>query len=446
MPINNTIISYTNVIKPFGNDQNALLAKTHDAAAKVIPDPAKLDATMADFKFGLDLWRESEIHPLVLHTPRHAMVSLLQSHVVKQAGIGHRVESFIVKIADKMLEGFDVRFSASDWPEWALSFFTWVSGIVPAKQLPPTPTADPVENSFSIGVLGDFGTGLYGGPACQDSIQNGTDEYSLMLHLGDVYYSATPEEIEQRFFQYWPNKAKINRTMNGNHEMYNGGHTYFETMLPRFNQSASYFALQNDNWLIAVLDSSYFQAFGGQEGVFDDRQMQWLSNIVKSADNRGLVLFSHHQPFTHLDKNNGGNLISQLEKYNLASRIFAWYWGHEHRCLLYDRHPKYGFFGRCVGHAAFPEDRPDLTNAAGSEEFGSQWRRLEQEDPKPGGNPTVTPAAFIYDTNNLYIHGFETMFAPNGYMRLEFNGKELVEYVRAPDGANVWLKPLPQLP
>ena len=47
MPINNTIVSYTNLIKPFGNDQNALLAKTQDAAAKVITDSEKLKATMA---------------------------------------------------------------------------------------------------------------------------------------------------------------------------------------------------------------------------------------------------------------------------------------------------------------------------------------------------------------------------------------------------------------
>jgi hypothetical protein len=30
--------------------------------------------------------------------------------------------------------------------------------------------------------------------------------------MGDVYYSATPDEAEQRFFRFWPNKAPVNRT------------------------------------------------------------------------------------------------------------------------------------------------------------------------------------------------------------------------------------------
>jgi hypothetical protein len=52
MPVNNTIISYTNLLKPFGS-QDTLLAKTHDPAARVIKDPAKLNATMSDLKTGL---------------------------------------------------------------------------------------------------------------------------------------------------------------------------------------------------------------------------------------------------------------------------------------------------------------------------------------------------------------------------------------------------------
>jgi len=135
-----------------------------------------------------------------------------------------------------------------------------------------------------------------------------------------------------------------------------------------------------------------------------------------------------------VENNNGGNLIAQMKKFGLADRIYAWYWGHEHRCLLYDKHAKHGFRGRCVGHAGFPESRPDLRDAPESDEFGSQWRQL-----KAKGD---IPEAWIYDTNNLYIPGFETLFAPNGFMRIEFDGPSLVEFVRAPDNANVWLKEL----
>jgi hypothetical protein len=440
--IYDTIVSYSNVIKPFGS-QDKLLAKTHDIAQKVIGDPAKVNAAMTDLKTGLDLWQQAELHPQILHTPRDVMASRLQSHIAVQARTQNKVDSFLIRLADRVLEGLEVKFSNEDWPEWAASFFTWIAAIVPANSPAPDPTAEPIANTFSVGVLGDFGTGLYGAPACQKSIQESSESYSLMLHLGDVYYSATPEEVEQRFFQFWPNNAPVNRTMNGNHEMYTGGHTYFETMLPRFSQNASYFAMQNDHWVLIALDTAYHQVFGGQEGVLDDPQMCWLKAIVDAAQTRKVVLFSHHQPYTQLDTNKGGNLLAQMEKYGLADKIFAWYWGHEHRCLLYDVHPTHRFYGRCVGHAAFPESRPDFGNAATSPEFGSQWRRLLPKTATNDANEKVdVPAAWVYDTNNLYIPGFETQFAPNGYMRLEFDGDRLVEYVRAPDSANVWLKEL----
>lgn len=442
MAVQDTIVSYSNLIQPFGS-QDKLLAKTQDAAARVIKDPAKVAKSMADLKSGLDLWKKAQINPRVLHTPRSSIASLLQTHVVRQATLGQKIEQFILKGIESIFEGFEVRFSSADWPEWAASFFTWVNDLAPAVQPPPEPTASAIANSFSVGVLGDFGTGLYGAPVCQKSIQEGSDAYSLMLHLGDVYYSAQPEEVENRFFQFWPNKAPLNRAMNGNHEMYDGGHTYFESILPRFAQKSSCFAMQNDDWVLIALDTAYYQDFGGQEGVFDDPQMAWLSSIVTAAGARKVVLFSHHQPYTQLDDNTGGNLLEQLVKYKLADKIFAWYWGHEHRCLLYDKHPAYGFYGRCCGHAAFPQERPDLGTAPESQEFGSQWRYLAAKTAKNQAGETVpVPGAWVYDTNNIYVAGFETQFCPNGFMRLEVDGAHLVEYVRSPDSSNIWLKEL----
>jgi hypothetical protein len=117
-----------------------------------------------------------------------------------------------------------------------------------------------------------------------------------------------------------------------------------------------------------------------------------------------------------------------------AKRIFAWYWGHEHRCVLYDPHPGWGLHGRCVGHGGFPENRVDLSNAPFSAELGSQWRQI-------AGRGTI-PGAIALDTANLYIPTFETQFSPHGFMRLEFNNNDVTEYVRAPDNSNIYLKPL----
>jgi len=236
MPIHDTLVSYTNLVKLFGS-QDALLAKTHDVAAKVIGDPAKVAAAMADLQTGLDQWRNVEIHPQILHTPHNLTASLLQSHVVRHATIANRIDHFLLKIAGIVLEGLEVRFSDADWPDWAASFFSWIADIVPAVPQPPGPVAEPIANTFSIGVLGDFGTGLYGAPICR----------------------------------------------------------YVDRMLPG----------QND-----------------------------------------------------------------------------------------------------------------------------------------AGQTVPIPGAWIYDTNNLYIPDFATRFAPNGFLRLEFDGAHLVEFVRSPGGANVWLEEL----
>jgi hypothetical protein len=435
-PLNKIIVSYSNVIQPFGT-QDKLLAKTQEIAAKVIGDPAKTSAAMADLAGGMNLWHAAELHKHVLHTPRHAKASLLQTHIAAMAAQEGKLDAFQHKIADFILEGLEVRFSTADWPEWAASLFTWIAGIVPADPPPPDANAAPIGASFSIGVLGDYGTGLYGAPICQNSILTSGDRYDMLLHLGDVYYSATPREVESRFFSFWPQAAApLHRTLNGNHEMYTGGHSYMNLMLPRFNQSANYFALQNDNWVLIGIDTALKGAFGGQEGAIEEPQVSWIKSIVGAAGNRKVVLFSHHQPFSSVENTNGGNLLAQLDSIGVANKIFAWYWGHEHRCLLYDPHPKFGFRGRCMGHAAFPEARPDFTNLSSSPDFGSQWRRL------PAKKETNVPAAWIYDTNNLYIPDFATKFAPNGFLRLEFDGPRLVEFVRAADNANVWLKEL----
>src|ERR1700761_7917238 len=84
-------------------------------------------------------------------------------------------------------------------------------------------------------------------------------------------------------------------------------------------------------------------------------QLGWLSNILKAPErqNKKLVLLSHHQPFS-LIETQGPNVISFLRLLLDAGRIHAWYWGHEHRCVIYDPHPTWKLAGRCIGHGGFP--------------------------------------------------------------------------------------------
>jgi hypothetical protein len=123
----------------------------------------------------------------------------------------------------------------------------------------------------------------------------------------------------------------------------------------------------------------------------------------------------------------------------VSKRITAWYWGHEHRAVLYDAHPQWGFLGRCVGHGGFPEYRlDDVRNAPTVPGVYDGWKRLDCRPDRAG-----VPGAMVLDSANVYIAGFESHFGPHGYMRLDFDRADLHESVRAPQGANLYDRKLP---
>jgi len=435
-PAGNILVSYDNIVQPFPDTQT-LLRTAQDAARQAITDQGRADARIAQLSSALDDLRSAQrSNSRVMNTPRNAMAAQLQTHLALQAKQQNKLESFMLKSVDFVLEAFEIKFAQADWLGYMLSFFTWIEDLEPATCPPALRVASPIPNNFRLGVIGDWGTGLYGAPVCAASIASDPDGYDLVLHLGDVYYSGVADEIEDRFERFWPQlpPGAIGRSLNGNHEMYTGGHGYFEKLLPYLNQPSSYFAFQNDYWTLVMLDSAYSQPFGGQEGDLFQDQMTWLDQIVQTAGDRKIILFSHHQPFSLLDANQGPRLVTWLDKYLEAKRIFAWYWGHEHRCVLYDPHDAWGFHGRCVGHGGFPENRVDLSNAPFTDALGSQWRKV-------AGTGTI-PSAYVLDTPNLYIPTFEAQFCPHGFMRLEFNAGKLTEYVRAPDNANIYLNDL----
>jgi hypothetical protein len=433
----NVLVSYNNITAPFP-DLQTLLGKTRDAAGQTTADPAKADARVASIAAALQAMQKAQgKYPKVMHTPRDQMGSLLQSHIARQAAQNNKLDQFLLKGISFIFEGFEVKFSQADWFEWMLSFFTWIDDIVPANFLAAPDEPEPIRNNFRMAVIGDWGTHLYGAPHVADSVKNDPQGWDLLLHLGDTYYSGLPEEMTERFLPpIWPSLPNVtSRYLNGNHEMYSGGHAYFEQVLPSpaFQQKASYFALQNDYWTLVGLDTAYDQPFGGQTGDLGQNQIDWLRKIIQGAENRKVVLFTHHEPYS-LFEVAGTALTDKLGEFLTAGKIFAWYWGHEHRCLLYDVHETYKCFGRCVGHGGFPQERPDLSTAPRTPD-SDQWRILSKTDSSPG--------ARIVDSANVYISRFEAQFAPNGFMRLEFEDDRLIEYVRAPDGANIYLQDLP---
>ena len=132
----------------------------------------------------------------------------------------------------------------------------------------PVPTAMPNQAQFAL--FSDWGTGLYGAQPIAETIAQRSD-LDYVVHLGDVYYAGTPKEVANRFLALWPQvEGATKLALNSNHEMYSGGHAYFEQTLPAFGQKSSYFALQNDHWLVVGLDT-----------VLDHRAVRSCSPVTK---------------------------------------------------------------------------------------------------------------------------------------------------------------------
>jgi len=355
----------------------------------------------------------------VLAAPDDQFTSLLQSHLAE-------LSLHAGKVDPAASGGLEAKFDEKDLLGWAKSLFTWVKKFKPHKWQVAPPVPDELPNSVRIGILGDWGTGLYGAPVCAQSIEGDAKDYGLLLHLGDVYYSGTDKEVRDRFLNIWPKKPNaINRACNSNHEMYTGGYAYFDQTLKKFSQAASYFALQNDNWLLVGLDSAY------KEWELANDQVAWLKGLIANAGNRKVILLSHHQLFSWMEKPKS-KLQSELGELLMNKKIHAWYWGHEHRCMIYDRHPVWDIYGRCVGHSGYPyfTDKNNAGTVSAPGQQGSVWRTVGLKNMVPGG--------MILEGPNPYVKDHEKEYGPNGYMTLELNGDSINEIVQMPDGSRVY--------
>jgi calcineurin-like phosphoesterase family protein len=329
------------------------------------------------------------------------------------------------RLAPSGSQTLEAKFDERDILGWAGSFFTWWQKFKPFEwKTPDAPLTVP--NTFRLALFGDWATGLYGAPVCAESMAKDKDRYHVVLHLGDTYYSGTGDEIADRLVKFWPKvTGALNRSLNGNHEMYTGGRAYYPA-IEKFGQMSSYFALQNDHWILAALDTSY-----ADHDLHGD-QAAWIQQLASDAPGKKLVLFSHHQPFSLLDSQ-GPKLVEKLDALFSTKRIYAWYWGHEHHCILYGPHKLYGLRGRCVGHGGFP-----------------YFRETKVVDPVPPPRPiwkrldsrNLVPSARMLDGVNPFIEGHEKEYGPHGYMSLEFEDEDLFEIVHDATGERLWAQPI----
>jgi hypothetical protein len=354
--------------------------------------------------------------PGVFFVPENQAASLLLAFMAREGVDKQRLE-------ETKGGAFEVKFDDKDLAGWIGSFFhDWIKRLKKHPFIGAAPIPEAIGNQARIALLGDWGTGLYGAPVCAKSIEKATPAFDTIIHLGDIYYAGNSDEVDARFLKPWPKvPGARNRAVNANHEMYSGGEGYYGKVLPAFQQPSSLFSLQNDHFLLIGLDT------GWDEHDLAGNQVGWVTALAAQAGNRKIVLFSHHQPFSVFEAQ-GTNLIKKLRPLLASRRIFAWYWGHEHRCMVYEKHQEWQMYGRLIGHSGYPYFRKDFSAYPIQQVNQDQtsWRVLAQTD--------VAPRSAILEGPNPYVLDAPQKYGPHGWASLVLDGPSLLERIHAADG------------
>jgi hypothetical protein len=272
----------------------------------------------------------------------------------------------------RRFEQTDLRWISAKFAE-GLRYFRGKHPFVPR---PARSTPVKLHPNSRIIVVGDWGSGI---PRAQNlselmrlELDDGIKERRAqhVIHLGDVYYAGWKYEYNDRFLKYWPVKKDEKKeigsfTLNGNHDMYSGGHSYYSVALadPRFaawQGTSSLFVLSNKNWQLFGIDTAHEDA--GLEGD----QANWINLSAAAHPNKGrvkIILFSHHQ-YCSSYETPSTTLITKIQRVMLhpAVNLRAWFWGHEHRCMTYRGVPALPF-ATCVGHGGVPVYQTHSANA-----------------------------------------------------------------------------------
>ncbi|CEL94176.1 unnamed protein product [Vitrella brassicaformis CCMP3155] len=266
-----------------------------------------------------------------------------------------------------------------------------VYDIATGKQVPLRAVREegqPLDEEVRIAIASDWGAGTPETQAIANQLEGGFEPH-YTVHLGDIYLIGSKKEIREHALGVRPSWAKrgvkwthgslASFALNANHEMYSRGYGYFDVLLPTLGprdastghfggQKASYFALRSPQWWLIFLDTGYYSynkdgATPGQES-HDNHQpqavVQWLKNIIRPDDTRGLVFFTHHQYRSAFE---GGYYATprQLIDEGIVpanNRTVLWLWGHEHRLAAYAPGTQGGVplmsYGRCVGNSGYP--------------------------------------------------------------------------------------------
>lgn len=276
------------------------------------------------------------------HMPRSKMGALLQSEMSRRLAQASPEDTGL---------GPDFLFSNAD-PGWATVVAAllekWLTPDADFRTHEDVETLFTMPNQSSVALFSDWGTGRPAADAVMNQIT--ARNPGVMIHLGDIYYSGQPDEARDRFLDHWPAAGAARFALNANHEMYSGGHGYFETVLPEMENQGSYFCVQNDHWRLIGLDSAY------KDKKLHRPQLRWLEKLVEPNDGRRNILMTHHQAFSMFEEVKAKDLYDPVKPLIEKGKVHAWFWGHEHKSVAFKKYK--GLVARCIGHGAIPYSPP----------------------------------------------------------------------------------------
>ncbi len=236
-----------------------------------------------------------------------------------------------------------------------------------------------LKEGATIALIGDWGTGT---PIAANVLgQAAAHRPDVVIHLGDIYYSGTPNECQHNFRSVVDtvlNRSETHLpvyTLSGNHDMYCGGIGYYPLIRalndPPFDQPASFFCLRTPDqcWQILAMDTGLSDFDPLQKGTvlpsLNAEEIAWHEARIREFPGK-TILLSHHQLFSAFSQIGPPDedgvftafnplLAQAYGRFAAVARqpIAAWFWGHEHNLCVYDQYRDFAP-GRCIGYSAVP--------------------------------------------------------------------------------------------
>ena len=233
--------------------------------------------------------------------------------------------------------------------------------------------------SVRVALTGDFADGSDNARDVAAGIDDLNVDYTWFL--GDIYRVGAIHEVERNFLGLhggvaWPRGKSGSLAVPGNHEYQSGAHAFYSHAMPylgvrtgqtqaRDEQTATYFCMENDHWLVIGLDTGYHSVkWAGIEGLvkilnklwvlrnfsfiqdlktkLPKEMLAWLEALLKrdGVGDKALIFLSHHQYLTTLDGRGDhpkpGKQIAAL----VRKRRVLWFQGHGHRLEIHGEHTR----------------------------------------------------------------------------------------------------------